>query len=169
MGSQTTVETTAPLSLAKKGVLPVFVLAACAVLLAACVTRFLTGHPPQVSLHTLAREGQVITVDLNLRNINDEALELSRMELHLELDDQLLLQTDQALQLTMPAGGRERVRAEVVGGLAGLEVLDTLDGDQHDSRPWLLQGRLFDDRGRALQVEAKGWLYPVPGKPGQYR
>lgn len=149
--------------------MPVCVLLISVVVLAACATRFVTGHPPQVSLHALARDGQVITLDLNLRNVNDEALDLSRMEMRLELNDELLLQVDQALQLTMPARGRERVRVELTGGLAGLEVLDTLGGEQHDSRPWQLHGRLYNDRGRGMKVEAKGYLYPVPGRPGRFR
>lgn len=146
---------------------PVCVLLISVVVLAACATRVVTGHPPQVDLHALARDGQVITLDLNLRNVNDESLTLSQMDLRLELGDELLLHINQSLHLTVPARGRERVRVELAGGLAGLEVLGAVE--QEGSRPWRLQGSLLNEHGRGMNVEAKGWLYPVPGRPGHFR
>ena len=67
--------------------------------------------------------------------------------------------------------------AELRAGLIGLgmmgrnhaRVLASLEGGEVNSIPFDLNGRVTTVEDGVLRFEYRGHLYPVPGRPGQFR
>jgi len=140
-------------------------------LLAACSSnlREVLGEPPQMSLSGLEKHADRVTVELALRNVNDEPLLLSRAAVELTLDGQPLAAGDRDLTLKVSARGRELIRLSLPAESDGLRALQRLADAQAGRLPWTLQARLLLDSGRGRVADAEGWLYPVPGQPDRFR
>ncbi len=140
-------------------------------LLTACSgnLREVRGEPPQISLSGLEKHAERVTLELALRNVNDEPLLLSRASVELVLDGQPLGAGDRDLELTVSARGREVIRFALPAEADGLEALQRLAETEAGRLPWTLQARLVLDGERSRATEAEGWLYPVPGQPDRFR
>ena len=150
--------------------LPALALAGLVLIASGCGgVRGISGADPFVHLDSLARDGMNLTVELLVSNLNDQPLHLSGARLQARLDDKTLFMSQWPLDVEIAARGRERIRLEVTGGLAGLEALDELTGGARVSLPYRLDGELFHDRGRSTEVDRRGFLHRVPGQPGRYR
>lgn len=140
-------------------------------LLTACSgnLREVIGEPPQVSLDGLEKHDTSVTVELAIRNVNDDPLLLSRASVELLLDGHPLAAGGRDLALTVSARGREVIRLPLPADPNGLESLQRLADTQAQRLPWTLQARLVLDSGRNRSSNAEGWLYPVPGQPDRFR
>jgi len=140
-------------------------------LLTACSSnlRDVLGEPPQISLGGLEKHADRVTIELAVRNVNDEPLKLSRAAVEFALDGQPLAAGDRDLTLTVSARGLELIRLSLPAESDGLEALQRLADAQAGRLPWRLQARLVLDSGRDRVADAEGWLYPVPGQPHRFR
>lgn len=140
-------------------------------LLTACSgnLREVLGEPPQVSLSGLERQAESVTLELSVRNVNDEALRLSGASVDLVLDGQPLAAGSRELTLRISARGRETLRFSLPAEPDGLEALQRLAKGGANRLPWTLQARLTTEGGRDRVTEAEGWLHPVPGQPDRFR
>ncbi len=129
----------------------------------------ISGEPPRLDVRLLEQTDDSLRLDLELRNVNDQALKLSAFELSLEHEENLLLNITENRRLEIGPRGRERVEFEATLSPPAAAVLGELAGEQRQSLPWQIQGRLVDADGQAIPVSASGHLYPVPGRPGQFR
>lgn len=141
------------------------------VLVAGCSgnVREVVGEPPQTGIDGLVREASGVVVELALRNVNDEALELAAIEIELTLDDLTLTSGSRESPLTVSARGREVVRLSLPANEPALERLDDLSDPGVASLRWQLEVDLTTDGGRKHNTRTSGWLHPVPGQPGRYR
>lgn len=154
-------------------------LLAAVLLLSACGsgTRAVRGELPLVTLDGLERQGEQVSLQLGLRNINDQALELNEVQVRLYIDGQPLLVLTHAPDFAIGPRGREVLRLDGPGQENGLERLDQLDPvtaatrNQSPRRSvgWHMELVLTDQRGRIRETEASGFLHPVPGQPGRFR
>ncbi|MDZ7791339.1 MAG: LEA type 2 family protein [Xanthomonadales bacterium] len=140
-------------------------------LLTACSSnlREVLGEPPQVSLSGLEKHADRVTVELAVRNVNDEPLLLNRAAVELVLDGQPLAAGKRDMALTVSARGREVIRLPLPAEPEGLEALQRLADAQAGRLRWTLQARLVLGSGRERVTDAEGWLYPVPGQPDRFR
>lgn len=140
-------------------------------LLAGCSgnVREVTGQPPQVGIDGLAREASGVVVELALRNVNDEALELTTIGIELSVDERPLTAGDRESPLKISARGREVVRLSLPAEEPALERLDALANGSVASLRWSMDVNLTTDRGRERETRASGWLHAVPGQPGRFR
>lgn len=141
------------------------------VLVAGCSgnVREVVGEPPQIGIDGLVREASGVVVELALRNVNDEALELAAIEIELTLDELTLAAGSRESPLTVSARGREVVRLSLPANQPVLERLDELSGPGVASLRWQMEVDLTTGGGRKYKTQASGWLHPVPGQPRRYR
>ncbi len=161
--------------LIKFGVLAVLAL----VMLTACASgpRQVRGELPLVTLESLERQGDRITLLLGLRNFNDSPFPLTAIEVRLSSGDQRLLSVAHEPDFEITPRGREILTLRGIGEPEGLSLLDRFDPDaaaRENQEPlrridWTMQVQLSDERGRARTTEASGFLHPVPGQPGRFR
>jgi hypothetical protein len=114
-------------------------------------------------------EGQQVRVDLHLRNINEEPMPLLGVDLDLRLDDQPLGRINQALDSSIAASGFESVSLKVHASKASLALLLALQEGESRSLPYELKGNVTTAGNRKLEFDREGHIYPVPGRPGQFR
>lgn len=129
----------------------------------------ISGEPPQWEIRTLTRDGQNLSVDFGLRNLNDQPLEMAHLELELRTDGERLVLINQTAGLVVPSRGRESLVVEETAALTGLDRLDRLASGDIRSLPWSLTGEIATAGGRDYRVRAEGYLYRVPGRPDQFR
>lgn len=146
-------------------------LALISVALGACSAnvRDVHGEPPQVSLGGLQKRDDGVVVELALRNVNDDPLQLVAASIELTLDGKPLANGGRDLPLTVSARGREVLRLALPADPAGLGRLDALASGEAPRLPWTLKARLelADDPDRDTTTE--GWLHRVPGQPDRFR
>lgn len=141
------------------------------VLLAACSgnLREVHGEPPQVFFHGLARDGEAVTIEIALRNVNDAPLSLAAARLTLELDGRPLVDGGNDLELAISARGREVIRFNLPADPAGMERLDALGGGSVHRLPWTMQVKLSLAAGGDRKTRAEGFLHRVPGQENRFR
>lgn len=138
-------------------------------------SREVRGELPLVTLDGLERQGEQITLQLGLRNINDRPLQLNEVQLRLLFGTDELVQLTHAPDFEIGPRGRDVLRLRGTGQAAGLSRLDQLEPEpgtrtaQARSIAWRMQVSLTDERGRTRDTEITGFLHPVPGQPGRFR
>ena len=148
-------------------------------LVSACASspRQVRGELPLVTLDGLQREDDQVILSLGLRNINDQALPLSELEVRLSVGGGLLLNVVHLPDFEIGPRGREVLTLRGRGDAAGLQVLERLESaagrgtDQGlaSSTDFAMTVRLANARGRSRTAEVSGFVHPVPGRPGRFR
>lgn len=139
--------------------------------------REIRGERPLVRVEGLVVDGEQVTLTVGLRNVNDRSLDLRRLEVRLQVEDELLLETEARPRIDISARGREVVTLRGSGETPGLESLarrfDPRSGDglatASLNAAWTMELKLFDERDRESMTRASGFLHPVPGRPGHFR
>jgi len=131
--------------------------------------RDVVGEPPQADVDGMTREGDRIMVDLALRNVNDEALELAVVDLELRLDETPPATGRKETPLRISARGREVLELALEAGPAARARLDALEAGEAPGLRWQMNLVLVAAGGKRLETETRGWLHPVPGQPGRFR
>lgn len=128
----------------------------------------ITGEPPQATIDGIQRSGNTLTVEVGLRNMNDQPIKLSEATIELFLSDTLLARARQATTMEIAARGRDLLRVHASADRAGLAQLDAITG-QGSAAAWRMILTLTDRSGQQQIIENQGWLHPVPGQPDNYR
>ncbi|NIP17246.1 MAG: hypothetical protein GWM87_03115 [Xanthomonadales bacterium] len=148
----------------------VFTLAAAAsLLLSACGAHVVKGEPPFVRINGLEVDGNAASLDLGVRNVNGVPLEISAMEFVISARDHEIARFDGPRQASVIANGSETLRFELPLEAAGVEALQALQDGETSSLPYSLEGEIESLEKVTLEFEGKGYLYPVPGRRGQFR
>lgn len=114
--------------------------------------------------------GNELTVDLRLRNVNDEPLRIRALELAVNIDDDLeLFRHSETLDIEIAAGGFETLRLDTDASDAGRSRLGELSDGTVGSLPYALEGVVEPVDGGELAIARSGHIYPVPGRPGEFR
>lgn len=146
-----------------------FLLSAFVFLGAGCASKLLKGEPPLVNIGGLALSGGSLEVRLSIQNINDVVMNIDAVELTVQSAGSDLARVSQNLVLAIdPNTTEEEPLQNVPAGAAGT-LLAELQSGQRASVPFTLQGRVHTVADGYLNFEQEGHLYPVPGKPGQFR
>jgi hypothetical protein len=76
---------------------------------------------------------------------------------------------DSALQLVVGPNATEKVRAELPLTEYAGDLLTSLEKGDQASLPFLLDGSVHTRDDGFLRFSYDGHIYPVPGRPGQFR
>lgn len=147
------------------------VLMLCALLLlAACSSTSVRGEAPFAELSNWRLEGTQLSVDLRLRNVNDDPLELERIALTVSLDGgTALLRHEQSIGVDIPAGGFETIAISAQAATQGIEALEQLSRGAVPNLAYRLEGTVSSSDSGVLRIEREDRIYRVPGRPGEFR
>lgn len=138
-------------------------------LLCACSSGGVKGEVPFVQVTAWKLQGETLQATLRLRNVNEEALKLRSLSLSVDVNQQVLAQYQGNHAVTVPANGFESINLSMVASQPGLALLLELENGQRSSLPYVLTGTIEAEGLGALVFNRDGHLYPVPGRPGQFR
>jgi len=146
-------------------------LALLSLIVCACTggVREIKGEAPLVSLGRLELQAERLTLDLAIRNLNDQSFELSAVSLKVLLDEDPLARGRHEIPLHVSARGREVLHLPMTATRAGLERLEQLAAGEVQQLPWSLEATLFFVDAREHKTMTTGWLHRVPGQPGRFR
>ena len=141
----------------------------CVSLLASCASHGIRGQPPFVQINSLKLQGQTLALDLGLRNVNSEAIFVEHIEFSMLLDDVNLAIYNAASQASIIANGTENLRFELAASSEGITLLNDLEQGKLANLEYTLDGVLVVSDSTRMKVKQEGHIYPVPGRPGQFR
>jgi hypothetical protein len=139
--------------------------------------RQIRGELPLVRFEGLQISDTQARLDVGLRNVNDRTLILRELKARFTIEDQLLLDTSTTLNIDISARGREVIRLRATGQPGGLDLLNERftthqapsTGDAAINAAWRMELVLIDSDGGESELEASGFLHPVPGRSRQFR
>jgi hypothetical protein len=137
--------------------------------LGACGGGQVRDEAPLVRVSELSHLDDAITVQLSIRNVNDEALEIRAVSFELTSEDEQFLAWDGPADVNIAAKGTETWSVGVADSTKGGVLLDSLEEGAIKSLPYALQGSVETVEGNTLRFEAAGHIYPQPGRPGYFR
>ena len=137
--------------------------------LAACSSGQVRDESPMVRVSEVSRLDDDITVQLRIRNVNDEALDIRTISFELTSDDEPFLAWDGPAAVNIAAKGTETWSAGISASASGGALLDSLQQGSIKSLPYALKGSVETVDDQTLRFEAVGHLYPLPGRPGYFR
>lgn len=136
---------------------------------AACGPRQVKGKAPVVSISSMNVIGETLTATFNIRNINDVAMDLDRMNVTIRVQDKELTRHVASLALSIDPNTTEEIAVQKLPDEFARELLAGLDQGEVANLPFFLDGQLHTQQDGNVPFRYEGYLYPVPGKPGQYR
>ena len=154
---------------ASRGIAQRWLAALAALLLGACVSAGIRGHAPFAEINALRLVDQSLELDLGLRNPNTVPLLLDNIEFSIRLLDTSLAVYKAPSAASVLANGVENLRFQLSPSNDGLSLLHELESGERASLAYTLEGTIITEDGMRLDLDRKGHLYPVPGRPGQFR
>lgn len=141
-----------------------------ALYLGGCSSGAVKGESPFAQVGGWSIDGSTLRLDLRLRNVNDEALAISALDLKVTVDGNVdLVQLRQTVSVSIPAGGLETVQLRATATDAGLALLDSLAREERASLGYRLEGAVDSPDEGSLRFRHDGHIYRVPGRPGEFR
>jgi len=137
--------------------------------LTACGPNIIRGRPPFVSIASLNLTSQQMTVVFSVSNQNGEPMDIQGVEIRLKIEDSELTRYNDTFKLSVGANSSEDVTVDQKADEFSRELLASLEKGQLISLPFDLEGRVTTVADGVLKFKNKGHLYPVPGRPGQFR
>ncbi len=135
----------------------------------ACGSNIIHGRPPFISISKLSLQGDHLSVDFNISNPNGEAMNIDRIEITVRVEEADLTRYNEDLNLTIGANSTEVIEVEQFPDAFVQDLLVSLMDFEVPNLPFRLEGRVHTEEDGFLRFKHKGHLYPVPGKPGQFR
>jgi len=140
-----------------------------ATLCTACGAKLIRGESPMVRISELSHLDDVINLQLSIRNVNGEALDIKAMDFTVSSEDQQLLVYSGPVTINIIANGTEVWSVELAENSITREKLDALQNDEFNSLPYDMEGSIGTLETGKLRFEYKGHLYTLPGRPGHFR
>ena len=135
----------------------------------ACGPRQVKGKAPVVSIATLTVADEKLGASFNIRNINDVAMDIEQIEITIRIREAELIRHLADLALSIDPNTTEEIVAEKIPEEFAQQLLDELESGSTGNLPFFLEGRIRTSQDGNTPFQYEGFLYPVPGRPGQYR
>jgi len=139
------------------------------ILSAACGAKIVRGATPIVRMNELSHDGETITLLLSMRNLNGVELTIQHIDFSLSVDDETLFSHSGPADTGIVANGTETWTVELEESESSQELLNSLQRGEIKSLPYSLEGAITSAEDGKLHFEHEGHIYPVPGRPGQFR
>ena len=134
-----------------------------------CGPDVIKGRPPFVSISDMSQATDTLSAVFVLSNQNGVPMNIDAMEIAVLVNTTELTRYDSQSSLLIDANSTEEVRAQTVPDEFTRKLLTSLDSGQLQSLSFDLEGRVHTLEDGYLSFEQKGYLYPVPGRPGHFR
>ncbi len=135
----------------------------------ACSSKIIRGLPPFISISELSLQGDRLSVNFNISNSNEEAMNIDSIEITVQVEEAELAHYNEDFNLMVGANSTEVIEVEQFPDTFVPDLLASLEDGEVLSLPFKLEGRVHTEEDGFLRFKHTGHLYPVPGKPGQFR
>lgn len=135
----------------------------------ACGTQLVKGRAPFVSISSMTVDDQNLSVAFSIRNINDVPLDIDNVAITLRARNTVLLRYTGRLDLSIDPNTTEDAVIEQQPDADARPLLVSLQSGDIDSLAFSLDGRVHSPQDGNLPFEHEGYLFRVPGRPGQFR
>ena len=140
-----------------------------AVLCSGCGAKLVRGESPMVRMSELSHQDNNISLQLNIRNVNDEPLDIINIDFSLATDENDLCTHVGPVEINIVANGTETWSVEVTESEASKKLLNSLQNGDIKSLSYSLNGSIKTVNDGNLRFEHEGHIYPLPGRPGHFR
>jgi len=134
-----------------------------------CGPQVIQGRPPFISISGVSLNGDTLSVDFDIRNQNGVPMTVDSVEIGVTVSEVELARVNRQEDLTIGANSAEQVHVEELPAEGGLALLESLENGEKKSLPFDLKGRVRTVEDGYLSYEQTGYLFPVPGRPGNFR
>ena len=134
-----------------------------------CGPQVIKGRPPFISISGMSLSDNVLSADFDVSNQNGIPMTISMIDITVTVNEVELTRENREFNLAIDANSTEEVHVEELPEECTRELLLSLESGEVKSLPFDLKGRVNTVEDGFLRYEHKGYLYPVPGKPGHFR
>ncbi len=138
--------------------------------LTACAGDAVRDEAPFVEVSGWSIEGRDLSIDLRLRNVNDDPMQVEGLELNVVLDGNVSLFRHQGNPgVEIAPGGFETLEIFAEASEEGTALLTSLSDRERGNVPYALRGTVITAKSGNLPIGREGRIYTVPGRPGEFR
>ena len=134
-----------------------------------CASQIIKGRPPFISISGMGLVENRLSADFDIRNQNGVPMTIDMIDITVTVNDVELARDNREVDLLIGANSAEEVHVEELPDDFTRSLLDSLGSGEVKSLPFDLKGRVHTLEDGYLSFAHKGYLYPVPGKPGKFR
>jgi LEA14-like dessication related protein len=134
-----------------------------------CASEIIKGRPPFISISGMSLVDEKLSADFDIRNQNGVPMTIDMIDITVKVNDVELARDNRDFDLVIGANSAEEVHVEELPDEFTRSLLDSLDSGEVKSLGFDLKGRVHTLEDDYLSFAHKGYLYPVPGKPGYFR
>jgi len=134
-----------------------------------CGPQVIKGRPPFISISEMHQVENRLSVEFDVRNQNGVPMNIDMVDIMVTVNGAELARENRSFELLIGANSSEHVRVEELPNEFRRSLLDSLEDGEVKSLPFDLKGRIHTIEDGYLSFAHKGFLYPVPGKPGHFR
>jgi len=134
-----------------------------------CGPQVIKGRPPFISISGMSLVDDRLSADFDIRNENDVPMTIDMIDITVTVNDVELTRENRDFDLPVGANSAEKVHVEELPDEFKRSLLESLGNGEVKSLPFDLKGRVRTLEDGVLSFDHKGFLYPVPGKPGYFR
>lgn len=138
-------------------------------LLNACSGGLVRGQPPLVGISTIASQPQALNARVDIFNPNGIDMMVDSIEMIMTLGDIDLGKHSDQLGISIHPNGTEEIGFSFPADTNAGSTLTALENGEVDSVPYTISGRVIDSDGGSERFSQEGYLYPIPGRPGEFR
>jgi LEA14-like dessication related protein len=146
-----------------------FVLLIMATCCISCGPQVLKGRPPFISISSMSLVESKLSAVFDIRNENGLPMTIDRIDITVRVNEVELTRKNDKYDLLIGTNSTEQVRVDELPDEFKQRLLDSLESGEVKSLPFDLKGNVHTVEDGTLYFAHKGYLYPVPGKPGHFR
>lgn len=135
----------------------------------ACAANKIKGNPPFVSIASITMTDQTLAASFDVRNINQVPMTIDAVDITISAKDSEFSSYSGAYELSLDPNTTEAITLENLPGDSARGQLADLQSGKIASLAFSLLGRVHTAEDGYLDFKHEGYLYTVPGKPGQFR
>jgi hypothetical protein len=139
------------------------------ILATACGPERIEGRPPFVSIAYMALESDQLTADFDIRNENEVPMTVNAVEVSVTVENSKLVTHRGNPGLEIGASSSERVHVEHRPDDVTRTMLEELQSGKRKSLAFDVTGNVQSTQDGRLEFAHRGYLYPMPGRPGEFR
>jgi LEA14-like dessication related protein len=110
-----------------------------------------------------------LSAEFYIRNENGVPMTIDMVDITVTVNGRELARENSRFDLIISANSAEHVSVEELPDEERLALLESLESGEVKSLPFDLNGKVHTVEDGDLSFAQKGYLYPVPGKPGYFR
>lgn len=135
----------------------------------ACSGGLVRGQPPMVGLSTINSQPQALNARVAIFNPNGIDMPVASIEMSMTLGDNDLGTHTEQTGITIHPNGTEEIGFSFPADETARNTLADLENKVVNSVPYTVTGRVIASDGSNERFSQEGYLYPIPGRPGEFR